>query len=162
MCLPVCLLICLYVRIFFIHSFFSFSSSLEQDVMCGYRLYFTNATWYTAFKICEEEKKMLILPDSDSNTFEAIFSHLIKKPLEATSFINRYVLLKGHLNHLGDLLRSFFVCSRALTFELSEQRSLRLGCRLQNEAKNANMKFPDWSIFGLCTRVTVKVCGPIA
>lgn len=108
----VCRSVSMYV--IFIHLFFSFtSSSLEPDVMCGYRLYFTNATWHTAYKICEEEKKMLVLPDSDINTFGAILSHLITKRLGATSLKNGYVLLIGHLNHLGDQLQSFFVSRRS-------------------------------------------------
>nr|XP_034331977.1 uncharacterized protein LOC117691048 isoform X2 [Crassostrea gigas] len=35
------------------------------SVDCGHRLYFTNVTWYTAYKLCEEENRVLMIPDSD-------------------------------------------------------------------------------------------------
>lgn len=119
-CVCLSVFLSVYICTFRIHSFFSLSSSLEPDVMCGYRLYFTNVTWHTAYKICEAEKKMLVQLDSDLHTFEVIFSHLITKLFDrATTLINGYVLLIDHLNNLCDLLRSFFVRCRALTSKLS-------------------------------------------
>lgn len=120
MCLSVCLSICIHMYVSHSLIFLPFFFPLEPDVMCGYRLYFTNVTWHTAYKICEAEKKMLVQLDSDLHTFEVIFSHLITKLFErATTLINGYVLLIDHLNNLCDLLRSFFVRCRALTSKLS-------------------------------------------
>lgn len=50
-CVCLSVFLSVYICTFRIHSFFSLSSSLEPDVMCGYRLYFTNVTWHTAYKI---------------------------------------------------------------------------------------------------------------
>uniref|UniRef100_A0A8W8JDZ1 C-type lectin domain-containing protein n=1 Tax=Magallana gigas TaxID=29159 RepID=A0A8W8JDZ1_MAGGI len=56
----------------------------EPHENCGYRLYFTNVTWYTASKICEKKGEMLVLPDSEFQLYEYIFSHLIDELLGAT------------------------------------------------------------------------------
>nr|XP_034334725.1 uncharacterized protein LOC117691914 [Crassostrea gigas] len=53
-----------------------FAQYKEEDpsVDCGHRLYFTNATWYTAYKLCEEENKELMILDSDILNFKSYFS----------------------------------------------------------------------------------------
>uniref|UniRef100_A0A8W8JA55 C-type lectin domain-containing protein n=1 Tax=Magallana gigas TaxID=29159 RepID=A0A8W8JA55_MAGGI len=55
----------------------------DPNVSCGHRLYFSNVNWYTAYKICEEEKKTLALPESDIFTFKSTLEHLIKDRLDA-------------------------------------------------------------------------------
>lgn len=42
------------------------------SVDCGLRLYFTNVTWYSAYKLCEEENMELLIPDSDMLTFKPV------------------------------------------------------------------------------------------
>lgn len=53
---------------------------------CGHRLYFSNVNWYTAYKICEEENKVLALPDSDIFNFKFTLELLIKERRDAGFF----------------------------------------------------------------------------
>lgn len=64
-----------------------FLSFLEPNVSCGHRLYFSNVNWYTAYKVCEEENKALVLPDPDIFNFKITLGFLIKERLDA-SFSN--------------------------------------------------------------------------
>ncbi|XP_052712137.1 uncharacterized protein LOC128186374 isoform X2 [Crassostrea angulata] len=58
----------------------------DPNVSCGHRLYFSNVNWYTAYKICEQENKVLVLPESDIFTFKSALEHLIKERLDAGFF----------------------------------------------------------------------------
>lgn len=53
---------------------------------CGHRLYFSNVNWYTAYKICEEENKALVLPDPDIFNFKINLEFLIKERRDAGFF----------------------------------------------------------------------------
>lgn len=48
------------------------------SVDCGHRLYFTNVTWYTAYKLCEEENRVLMIPDSDMFNFKYFLRRTIE------------------------------------------------------------------------------------
>lgn len=57
------------------------------SVGCGHRLYFTNVTWYTAYKLCEEENRVLMIPDSDMFNFKLFFWQMIETRI---SFVSEY------------------------------------------------------------------------
>lgn len=74
---------------------------LEPKVSCGHRLYFSNVNWYTANKICEEENKGLVLPDSDIFNFKTVLELLITERRDAVFFTNHRQVFFGLLNLLN-------------------------------------------------------------
>lgn len=51
---------------------------IENEVMCGHRLYFNNVSWYTAYETCNLNKKVLALPDTDLSSLIILLDDILK------------------------------------------------------------------------------------